>query len=58
MGHHLELHGGSFDVGLAQGGRLAVVDQQDVVDGQGAVHLQGDPVEVVVAVGLQPELLT
>ena len=58
MGHHLELHGGALDVGLAQGGRLAVVYQQHVVDGQGAVHLQGDPVEVVVAVGLEPELLT
>ena len=52
MGHHLELHAGSFDIGLPKGGSLGPVDQQHGVDGERATHLRLQSIDVQIAIGL------
>ena len=58
MIHHLQLNSGVFDVGLAKGGAFGVLHQKNVLEGHGLVNAGLKTVEVVIAVGLQPELLT
>jgi len=56
MLHHLQFHGGALHVRLAHVGGLAVVHQEHVLQGEGALDLSVDAVEVVVAIGLNPHL--
>lgn len=57
MGQHLEHHAGSLHVGLAEGGALGTLQKQDGFKGQRALHLGVQPIQIEVAVGLQPKLL-
>jgi hypothetical protein len=56
VGHHLQRHTGIFDVGLAECGGCAVFHKQHVVELDRFINLGMDPVEVVVAIRLQPNL--
>jgi hypothetical protein len=57
VGHHRQFHRGVLDVGLTQRDALGILDEQHGVQGDGAVHRRVHPVEVEVAIGLEPHLL-
>ena len=56
--HHLQLNTGVLDIRLAKSCALGILHQKNVVEGDGCVDLSIEPVEIVVTIGLQPELLT
>ena len=57
MGHHLQFNAGILHIGLAKGGSLGVLHKEHVVESDRGVDLGLKAVEIVITVGLQPELL-
>ena len=56
MGHDLELDAGILDVGLAEGCALGVLHEKHAVQLDRCINIGGNPIQVVVPIGLQPDL--
>ena len=57
VGHHFQLNAGVLHIRLTKGCSLGVLHKENVVEGDRGIDLSLKSVEVVITVGLQPELL-